>query len=70
MFNWFKKKKKKEVKETQTETKTNTESKLPICQFCHEDIENWEKRKAFDKKKYHIKCFRKLKKVALHNVLG
>lgn len=34
------------------------------CEHCGINIESWDKGTTFDNKKYHVKCFRKLKKQA------
>lgn len=64
LFNFFKKKNKKE-KEDQVEEPMEVKSPVPdycaMCFYCKEPIYSHEKRKTFNGKKYHIKCFRKFK---------
>jgi len=52
----FKKKEVVKVKPIEIEEEVNPN----LCQFCKEQI--YDKGKKFDGKRYHIKCFRKLKK--------
>lgn len=40
------------------------------CEHCGNNIESWEKGITFNKKKYHVKCFRKLKKQAARMTLN
>lgn len=65
IINLFKKKKKEEKVEEKEEIRN-----LPMCEYCNEYIEQWEKIKTFDKKKFHSKCFRKFKKEAVKLTLG
>lgn len=36
----------------------------PACQVCNEPLEDWQKTRKFDKKRFHNKCLKKLKKQA------
>jgi hypothetical protein len=60
-FNLFKKNKKEKEEEKIPEKE---ELNLPKCEYCDSYIHEWEKIKTFDKKKFHVKCFRKIKKQA------
>jgi len=33
-----------------------------ICEHCNRIIHPYEKRKKFEGKRYHVKCFKKIKK--------
>lgn len=35
-----------------------------ICEHCDKLIQPYEKRKKFDGKRYHVKCFKKMKKTS------
>jgi hypothetical protein len=65
LFNIFKKKKKDPpVPELKEKIEKTPVVEGIICESCEKLINSWEKSKTFDKKKYHIKCFRKTKKIA------
>jgi len=62
--NLFKKKKKEEVpKEEPKEEKTLPQGTIE-CEACNDPLYPWEKRKTYNKKKFHIKCYRKALKIA------
>ena len=51
-------------KEQEVEQQVEQEVIQVSCEHCGSNIESWDKCTTFDKKKYHVKCFRKLKKQA------
>lgn len=40
------------------------------CSYCELPLECWDKRKTFMKQKFHVKCFRKLKKECKKDAFG
>jgi hypothetical protein len=71
LLNIFKKKEKKIENKIEEKEKETLETKnFPSCASCHSYIESWEKIKSFNREKYHVKCFRKLRKGAIKSVLG
>jgi hypothetical protein len=64
IFNLFKKKEKESkqvIKEEIVGEKPLIPDNCAICFYCKNPIYPHEKRRTFNGKKYHIKCFRKLK---------
>jgi len=59
----FGKKKEEEVLEETQPTPITTHGGVR-CEFCKDEIKDYEKRKRLSKEVYHIKCLRKAKKIA------
>jgi hypothetical protein len=67
LFNLFKKKgeENKEFEKPKEFEGLGLEDSKFVCVSCGQPIEQWEKTKTFEKKKYHVKCMRKLRKQAM-----
>lgn len=62
IFGLFKKKEKSPEKIEEPEKLEAGD--VPLCEQCHNRIEPWDKGTTFQKKKYHLKCMRRLRKQA------
>ena len=61
VFNKPKEEIKEQIEEENTEPKIEVPERCSPCFYCGTAIYPHEKRKAFNGKKFHVKCFRKLK---------
>jgi len=52
------------LKKSPEDLREEIEKEKNTCCYCKNLIQSYEQKRTFDKKKYHVKCFRRLRKEA------